>query len=177
MLLHFRIYAHTHTTKQASKLFCFHRVFTIILLFTNHHPLYFFLTHTYTLLYAAHRKGPCCAARTFAYERVFSIHFAAAAITIRHHIHSRRRRTHAHTHIKQSRAPYTHIHDRYSGCASYLKKEARRESRDIHTYIHIYTSCACVFSRCRFFLLARQQRENDTPLTDWVTFLSLSVCV
>jgi hypothetical protein len=120
-------------------------------------------------------RGPV-AARTFAYERVFSIHFAAAAITIRHHIHSRRDE---HTHTKQSRAPYTHthIHDRYSVCASYLKKEARRESKDIHTHIHIYTSCACVFFRCRFFLLARQYRENDTPLTDWVTFLSLSLCL
>jgi hypothetical protein len=45
---------------------------------------------------------------------------------------------HTQSKAKQSRAPYTHIHDRYSVCASCLKKEARRESRDIHTYIHTY---------------------------------------
>ena len=162
--------AHTHT--QASKQAIFAFVVSLRLFFSlpTITPLSFFLT--YTRLYTAHRKGPCCAACTVACERVFSIHFAAA-ITIRHHIHSRRRRTHT-----QSKAELlTHIHDRYNVCASCLKKEARRVSRDIHTYIHIYTSCACAFFRCRFFLLARQYRENDTPLTDWVTFLSLSMCV
>jgi hypothetical protein len=135
--------ARTHT--KASKLFCIRSVFTIILLFTNHHPFPSSLhTHTHTHYYMQRIvRGPV-AARTFAYERVFSIHFAAAAITIRHHIHSRRRRTHTHK-AKQS-SLHTHIHDRYSVCASYLKKEARREGKDIHTYIHTYIRHVRAFS-------------------------------
>ncbi len=163
---------HAHTSKQASN-FAFVVSLRLFFSLPTITPFPSSLhTHTHYYMQRIIRGPVVLAARNFAYERVFSIHFAAAAITIRHHIHSRRRRTHTHK-VKQCRAPYTHIHDRYSVCASCLKKEARRESRDIHTYIHIYTSCACVFFRCRFFLLARQYRENDTPLTDWVTFLSL----
>ncbi len=168
--------ARTHT--KASKLFCIRSVFTIILLFTNHHPFPSSLhTHTHTHYYMQRIvRGPV-AARTFAYERVFSIHFAAAAITIRHHIHSRRRRTHTHK-AKQS-SLHTHTHTRPLQRVRFIfeKRSETRRQRHTHIYTHIYTSCACVFFRCRFFLLARQYRENDTPLTDWVTFLSLSLCL
>jgi hypothetical protein len=138
------VHTHTQASKQAS-----YFAFVVSL------RLFFFLPtitpfpsslHTHTHYYMQRIvRGPV-AARTFAYERVFSIYFAAAAITIRHHIHSRRDE---HTHTKQSKAElltHTHIHDRYSVCASYLKKEARRESKDIHTYIHTYIRHVRAFS-------------------------------
>jgi len=86
---------------------------------------------------------------------------------------------HTHTYTKQSKAPCAHTRPLQRVCSTF-EKEARRERRDIHIYIYthtyIYTSCVCVFSRCRFFLLARQQRETTLHwLTDWLGHISLSL--
>ena len=143
--------AHTHT----SKLFRCRGVFTIILFFTNHLlPLFPSSLHTHTHYYMQRIvRGPVVLLALLL-ASAFSLHIllllqSPFAIT-----YTADGDEHTHTHTKQSKAPCTHIHDRYSVCASCLKKEARRESKDIHTYIHIYTSCACVFSRCRFFLFS-----------------------
>jgi len=154
LLLHFRIYVRTHASKQASY-FAFIASLRLFFSLPTITPFASSL-HTHTHYYMQRIvKGPVVLLALLL-ASAFSLYIllllqSPFAIT-----YTADGDEHTHTHTKQSRAPYTHIHDRYSVCASYLKKEARRESRDIHTYIHIYTSCACVFSRCRFFLLARQ---------------------
>ena len=157
------------TYKLASK--PFHCVSMIILLFTIYYPFSFpFSLHA--LLYAAHHKGLYCASRVFACKRVFSTHFAAAAIIIRYFIHSRRRRTYTHTHTqrKAKLLAHTQSYTTATACALYILKKKRDEKAKtcththIHTYsIHIYALCVCVrfFSRCRFSLLEPGSNEKQ----------------
>ena len=107
IFVYMRTHTHAQARKRASKQAIFAFVVSLRLFFSlpTITPLSFFLA--YTRLYTAHRKGPCCAACTLACERVFSILFAAAAITIRHHIHSRRRRTHTYKAKQSSLHTYT----------------------------------------------------------------------
>lgn len=142
-ILHFRVQLCARTHTHIGKLFfAFRRVFTIILsLPTTINPFLFSL-HTHTRTHTTyslqtHQNGAfffSCYTRTVACERVFSIHFAATTITIRHHhIHSRRPYT------KQSRASYTYMHDRCSVCVCFMfEKKARRKSKDIRTHVQIY---------------------------------------
>ena len=180
--------AHTYTHRQV--IFCLSSCLYDYSFFTNNHqPIPFFLAYTHTRTHTTyslqtHQNGAfffSCYTRTVACERVFSIYFAATTITIRHHhIHSRRPYT------KQSRASYTYMHDRCSVCVcvSCLKKKREEKAKTyVHTYRYIYI---CIYTYIRhvrafsfavdsFFKLGSKRRENDTPLTDWVTFLSLSL--
>jgi hypothetical protein len=135
--LHFRIYVHTH--KQAISLSSCLYDYSFL-----YQPPLFLLLYIHTLLYAAHHKGPCCASRTFTCERVFSTHFAAAAITIRHHIHSRRRRTY--THIQSKAKLLAHTYTTAIAYALHVWKKKRDEKAETYTHIYTYTRHVRAFS-------------------------------
>ena len=127
------------------------------------HSLSFLLAHTSNTNCNASRIGSVVLLALFlANARALSphnththTHFAAVCNHYSPSSHTQLRRTHS-----RAEQSFLYIRPPQRMRASCLKKKRDEKAK---TYTSIYTSCACVFSRCRFFVLARQrQRENDT---------------
>ena len=160
--------AHTHTCKLFR---CRRSVLTIILLFTYSIYPPFFHSSLHTPLRAMHRvRALLCLSHPSlqrARARVFSTHFAAVCNHRSPSSHTQQTetniRTHTHTHTRTYKAQQSSLHIRPLQRMRFMFEErsTTRRQRHAHTHIrHVHTFSP--LAGCRFFLLARQQRERHT---------------
>ena len=154
--------AHTHTCKLFR---CRRSVLTIILLFTYSIYPPFFHSSLHTPLRAMHRvrallclSHPSLQRARFLYTFCCCLQSPFAIIT-----YTTDGDEHTHTHTRTYKAQQSSLHIRPLQRMRFMFEErsTTRRQRHAHTHIrHVHTFSP--LAGCRFFLLARQQRERHT---------------